>query len=306
MMCRGVSMRAIGGMARSGQERGKRGRSQRRNGDGSARPVPFLKWAGGKRQLLAQFGPYFPEAGTYGKYLEPFVGGGAVFFHLLPEVAILSDTNGDLMECYEVIREDVEGVIRELRKGKNEKEFFYAMRAKNPRRLGPVKRVARTIYLNKTCYNGLYRVNRKGEFNVPFGKYKNPTICDEVNLREVSEALRGVELKVRPFEAVVDDAEEGDLVYLDPPYQPLSVTSSFTGYTKDAFGEADQRRLAEVFRELDGMGCWVMLSNSDASLIRELYRGYRIERVMATRAINSRRDRRGKIPEVLVLNEGMG
>lgn len=265
--------------------------------------APFLKWVGGKRQLLEQFAPFFPAPGSYATYHEPFVGGGAVFFRLLPPRAILSDTNADLIEAYQVVREHVESVIRLLRKYPNESAFFYEIRALDPASLSPAQRVARLIYLNRTCYNGLYRVNSRGRFNVPFGRYADPGICNASNLRAVSKVLSGVTLRVQPFEAVLDAAVPGDFVYFDPPYHPLSATAYFTSYTKDAFGAEHQRRLAQVFRELDARGCRVMLSNSDTPLIRELYRGCRIEQVLAARAINSRADRRGKISEVLVLNK---
>lgn len=265
-------------------------------------PEPFLKWAGGKRQLLDQFARFLPPPGTYPAYHEPFVGGGAVFFHLRPPRAILSDINEDLIECYQVLHKDVEAVIEQLQNCRNEAAFYYRMRAREPRKLSPAQRVARIIYLNRTCYNGLYRVNRSGQFNVPFGRYKNPVICNAANLRAVSAALAGVTLRVQPFETVIDAACHRDFVYFDPPYQPLSATSSFTGYTRNSFGEEDQRRLAEVFRQLDAKGCQVMLSNADTPFIRRLYKGYRIEQVLATRLINSKAERRGKIPEVLVLN----
>lgn len=265
-------------------------------------PEPFLKWAGGKRQLLQQFARFLPLRGSYPTYHEPFVGGGAVFFHLRPPRAILSDTNEDLLECYEVIRQDVEAVIAQLQGYRNEADFYYRMRANDPRKLSPPQRVARMIYLNRTCYNGLYRVNRGGQFNVPFGRYKNPVLCNAANLRAVATALAGVTLRIQPFHAVLDAARSRDFVYFDPPYQPLSATSYFTGYTRDSFDEDDQRRLANVFRQLAAKGCQVMLSNSDTPFIRRLYKGFRIEQVLATRAINSKAQRRGKIPEVLVRN----
>jgi DNA adenine methylase len=265
-------------------------------------PEPFLKWAGGKRQLLEQFERHFPPPGTYGVYHEPFLGGGAVFFHLRPARAVLSDLNSELVEAYQVVRDDVEEVIRRLRGYRNEEAFYYEMRGRDPQTLTPSERVARMLYLNRTCFNGLYRLNSSGRFNVPFGRYRLPRICRTANLRASSRALAGVELRVQPFEAVLECAQPGDFVYLDPPYQPLSRTASFTAYTRESFDEADQRRLAEVYRELDARGCRLMLSNSHTELVHELYRGFRIVTVQARRNINSRGAGRGPIDEALVLN----
>ncbi len=277
---------------------GEDGRSR----DEQAEPAPFLKWAGGKRQLLEQFARHFPAPGSYGVYHEPFLGGGAVFFHLLPARAVLSDLNPELVEAYQVVRDDVEGVIRRLRGYRNEEEFYYEVRSLDPQTLTQPERVARMLYLNRTCFNGLYRLNSAGRFNVPFGRYRLPRICRTSSLRAASRALAGVELRVQPFEAVLDSAQPADLVYLDPPYQPLSRTASFTAYTREAFDEADQRRLAAVYRELDRRGCRLMLSNSNTDLVRELYGDFRIVKVQARRAINSRGAGRGLIDEVLVLN----
>jgi DNA adenine methylase len=274
--------------------------------------APFVKWAGGKSQLLEQFQPFFPA--QFNKYVEPFVGGGAIFFHLynqnrIANGVILNDLNRELMTCYEVIRDQVDKLIEELRRHeahKTQKSYFYEIRGwdRQPgiKERSPVERAARTVFLNRTCYNGLYRVNSRGQFNVPFGSYKNPLICDEDNLRAVSQALQGVELRSDDFERCVEWAGPGDFVYLDPPYHPLSETASFTSYTKDDFGEADQTRLAAIFRQLDEMGCRVMLSNSYTSLIKELYIAYRQEVVTATRAINCRGEGRGGIPELVILN----
>lgn len=276
------------------------------------RPKPFVKWAGGKSQLLDQFASLFPEA--FDNYVEPFVGGGAVFFYLFDrelvgERAVLNDLNHEIMNCYEVIRDCVDELIRELERHEahnTDEDYFYEIRKWDRQpgfaQRGPVERAARTIFLNRTCYNGLYRVNSKGQFNVPFGRYADPTICDEENLRAVSLALQGVRLCSEDFARCSDWAEEGDFAYLDPPYHPLSETASFTSYTKDAFEEKDQIRLAETFKRLDEKGCKVMLSNSYTAFIRELYGGYRQEPVSATRAINSKGDERGAINEIVVLN----
>lgn len=263
------------------------------------RALPVLKWAGGKGRLLAQYQPYFPT--SYKRYFEPFVGSAAVFFHLQPDQARLSDTNAELVNVYRVIQNRVEKLLHELavHSEHNSKEYFYEVRATVPR--GDIKKAARTIYLNRTCYNGLYRVNSKGGFNVPYGRYKNPRIVAPERLRAASEALQGVQLDVAPFEDVEKLAKKGDLVYFDPPYQPLSATSSFTAYTRDSFGEVQQRELARVFKKLAKKGVHVMLSNSDAPFIRELYRDCTLIEVRAPRFINSKADRREAIGELLIL-----
>ncbi len=266
--------------------------------------VPFLKWAGGKAGLLSQFEGFFPK--QIDRYIEPFVGSAAVFLYVKerfgPRKVILSDNNAELINCYLVVRDDVERLIRALTKHRrtHSKEYYYQVRAMHPR--SAPRRAARTIYLNKTCYNGLFRVNSKGEFNVPVGSYKNPSIFDPENLRSVSRRLKGVEIQVRNFDAYVSLAKKGDFIYFDPPYHPISPTSSFTSYTAAAFSGEDQRRLADVYRELDKKGCRLMLSNSDSPFIRKLYGGFRLERVLARRAINSNGNGRGEINELLVLN----
>lgn len=271
---------------------------------GFQRATPFLKWAGGKGQLLTTFDGFFPAA--FRGYFEPFTGGGAVFFHLRnrqsPFKASLSDLNEELINCYTTIRDDVESLIKELYKHHNDEDYFYKLRAADASQLDPVQRAARLIYLNKTCFNGLYRVNSKGQFNVPFGFYKNPRTCNEANLRACNIALTDVELNCRPFDAVLKSAKKGDFVYFDPPYHPLSSTSNFASYTKNSFSAENQEQLAEVFRKLDKRGCLLMLSNSDCPFIRELYKDFRIETVMAIRAINCKAEGRGRISEVLVLN----
>lgn len=275
-------------------------------------PRPFVKWAGGKGQLLAQFEPFWPA--EFGGYVEPFVGGGAVFFHLyrqgrLNGRAALNDASDELMLCYRVIRDDLAGLLAALRRHQPHRldaGYYYAVRAWDRKpdfaQRPAVERAARTLFLNRTCYNGLYRVSQQGYFNVPFGRYENPQIVDEENLRAVSEALQNVALYSADFAQCLEWACPGDLVYLDPPYDPLSVTSSFTGYTADDFGDDDQRRLADLFRQLDAAGCRVMLSNSDTARVRELYADYRVEVLQARRAINSKADGRSAIPELLVLN----
>ncbi|MBI5490704.1 MAG: DNA adenine methylase [Deltaproteobacteria bacterium] len=263
-------------------------------------PRPFLKWAGGKGQLLEQYRPLFPR--RFGRYHEPFVGGGAVFFHLRPPQATLSDDNADLIDCLLAVRDDLPAVIDALGRHRYEKEYYYAVRAQDPAALPLAERAARMIFLNRTCFNGLYRVNSKGGFNVPFGRYSNPTICDAPNLHACARALKQAQIERGPFGSVLDRARRGDFVYFDPPYHPLSKTAYFTAYAKGGFREEDQRELARVFAELDRRGVLVMLSNSDTPLVRELYKGLRIVRVQATRSINSKGARRGAITELVVLN----
>jgi DNA adenine methylase len=261
-------------------------------------PKPFLKWAGGKTQLIGQFSPLIPR--KFGRYYEPFVGGGAVFFALRPRNALLSDVNGELIDCYQAIRDNVDAVIAALKQHRYDKDYFYQIRSLAPSTLTLPERAARTIFLNRTGFNGLYRVNSRGQFNVPFGRYANPTICDERNLRACSLALKGARLTVEDFEQAVCAADHGDFVYFDPPYVPVSDTSYFTSYTPGGFGWNEQQRLASVFAKLAERGIRVMLSNSDVPALRELYAGFRIDRVEATRSINCDSRRRGKIGEVVV------
>jgi DNA adenine methylase len=265
-------------------------------------PRPFLKWAGGKTQLLPELLKRVPP--TFRTYHEPFVGGGALFFNLRPPQARLSDLNEQLIECYQVVQSDVEALLRQLGTWQKhtDKDSFYRIRALDAARLSPVKCAARMIYLNKTCFNGLHRVNRRGLFNVPYGRYKSPVVCDASNLRTVSAVLQRVVLTAAPFESVLEHAKPGDFIYFDPPYQPLSATSSFTSYAQEAFAEEEQRRLGEVFKALDKRGCRTLLSNSDTPLIRGIYAGYEAVTVFARRAINSKGDRRGRITELMVRN----
>ena len=265
---------------------------------------PFLKWAGGKSRLISQYEEYLPPMDDVRRYYEPFIGSAALFFHLQPPVAYLSDRNRKLIETYEVVRDDVEALIEALQPHKNEKEYYYEVRAQDPADLTKIERAARLIYMNKTCYNGLYRENQKGEFNVPFGRYKRPKICDKPRLRAASKALQGVHLEAVDFEEAVAEAGEGDFVYFDPPYVPLNATSSFTSYSRFGFDEADHRRLAATYRALHDRGCRVMLSNSSAPLVRELYEcpEFHLKPIQASRSINSKADKRGPVTELLILN----
>ncbi|HEU5181427.1 MAG TPA: DNA adenine methylase [Candidatus Polarisedimenticolia bacterium] len=271
-------------------------------------PRPFLKWAGGKTQLLSRLEALFPEAGSFDRYLEPFLGSGAVFFRVQsncsPRTVLLSDGNEELVLAWRSIQKDVEGVIAllERHRRRHGREHYYRVRARSPESLSPAERAARLIYLNKTCFNGLYRVNAAGIFNVPMGRYDDPPILDAGNLRRVARALCGVRLKGAHFRETLDDARPDDFIYFDPPYDPLSATSSFTSYMNGAFRERDQEELAEVYRVLTDRGCRVMLSNSDTALIRRLYGAFDIRPVKVRRSINSNAARRGPVPEVVVLS----
>jgi len=273
-------------------------------------PRPFLKWAGGKGQLLPDLLKQVRKAMPFGQYHEPFVGGGALFFELvassaLEGKALLSDNNESLVEAYLGVRNRVESVIAILlqHKRKHSEKHYYSVRSGDPK--GRAERAARIIYLNRTCFNGLFRENSKGEFNVPMGSYVNPLICDGENLRACAKALKRAKVEQRPFETVLERVQPGDFVYFDPPYVPVSATSNFTSYDKEGFGENAQRRLAEVFAELARGGVKVLLSNSDTPLVRELYNDFEIEIVYANRMVNSRADRRGKIAELLVRSFGL-
>ncbi len=268
--------------------------------------APVVKWVGGKRQIIREILKYIPEFSTY---YEPFLGGGAVLFALQPNQAVVNDQNEELINMYKVIRDNVEELIYHLSQHKNEKEYFYRIREldrnkKAYSKLSNVERAARIIYLNKTCYNGLFRVNRAGQFNTPFGNYKNPKIVDEVTLKAVSRYLSNADVKILncDFEEAVEDIEKGDFVYFDPPYDPVSDTASFTGYDKGGFGKSEQIRLKKVCDRLNARGIKFLLSNSATEFILDLYKDYNITFVKARRAINSVPEKRGEIDEVLVMN----
>ncbi|HEY8344057.1 MAG TPA: DNA adenine methylase [Bacillota bacterium] len=267
---------------------------------------PFLKWAGGKRQLLPAIKSYVPR--QYSVYHEPFVGAGAVLFALQPAKAVINDINTELINCYRVLKEAPEELMRDLAQHKNEAGYYYEVRDldRKPefKSLSAVQRASRIIFLNKTCYNGLFRVNSAGHFNVPFGRYKNPKILDTQGLKSVSRYLNENEVEIlnTDFAEAVSKARKGDFVYFDPPYDPVSDTSSFTGYALNGFGRDEQRRLRQVFAELDKRGCFVLLSNSATEFIYDLYQDYKIVTVTANRPINSKASGRGKINEVLVMN----
>ncbi|NJM98345.1 MAG: DNA adenine methylase [Phormidesmis sp. RL_2_1] len=267
---------------------------------------PFIKWAGGKSRLIEQYKPFLPH--TFDRYHEPFLGGGALFFYLAPQLhlqgqtAYLSDLNPELVNVYQCVRDRVETLIALLNdhQAHHSKPYYYAKRATLETDL--VKRAARFIYLNKTCYNGLYRENSKGLFNVPIGRYKNPKICDPKLLRAASAALQIADISQRPFSAVLDQANNNrDFVYFDPPYHPLSDTSKFTAYSRYQFAEAEQTELKNVIARLSAKQVSVLASNSDCPFIRQLYNGFDIKTITAARSINSKASQRGKITEVLVI-----
>ncbi|WFA10068.1 DNA adenine methylase [Tissierella sp. Yu-01] len=269
---------------------------------------PFLKWAGGKRQLLKEIEKYTPKQLT-GTYYEPFLGGGAVLFNLQPKKAIVNDFNTELINAYKVVRDNVDELIEDLSIHKNTADYFYNIRSldRGPdfENLSKVQRASRLIYLNKTCYNGLFRVNSNNEFNTPFGNYKNPNIVNEPVLRAVSNYLNSADITFLngDFEDAVKGIRKGAFVYFDPPYMPISSSSSFTGYTLDGFNQDDQTRLRNLCIKLKERGIKFLLSNSTAPYILELYKDeklFKIEYVGAKRAINSVGRSRGEIKEVLV------
>lgn len=271
--------------------------------------APVVKWVGGKRQLIDELKPLLPKKIT--SYCEPFVGGGAMLFHLQPDKAYINDINGDLMQIYAVIRDNVNELIELLveYKNKNNAEFFYTLRdldrdKKKFFSMSAVERAARMIYLNKTCYNGLYRVNNAGEFNSPFGNYRNPNIVNEPTLRAVSVYFNSADviLSDTDYRETLRHLHRGTFVYFDPPYDPISSTSNFTGYTKSGFNREDQIALRECCDELDSRGIKFMLSNSATEFIYEQYNGYNIATVQAKRFINSVASKRGNVNEVVVRN----
>jgi len=272
-------------------------------------PRPFLKWAGGKTQLADALLERMPM--YFNTYHEPFVGSGALFFRLYREQkikhAILSDINAELIDTYLAIRDHVWEVIALLSNFPYSETFYYEIREKNPWSMSIAERAARMIYLNKTGYNGLYRVNRQGKFNVPFGRYKDPKYLDRDNLLAVSHALGNVEILCTPFDTVIERAEPGDWVYFDPPYVPRSQTSNFTSYYADGFGLREQERLRDVCIELSKINVYVTLSNSDTPIIRALYNSlyFTMDEVLANRAINCNGAKRGKITELVITNYPM-
>lgn len=291
------------------QEHQKSGRKRAYSNNPLAQP--FLKWAGGKRQLIPVIKKFIPLNYTY--YYEPFVGAGAVLFTLQPKKAVINDTNRELINCYKVIKEKPEELLQlcQDHKERNSKEHYYELRAQDRdddfKYLDSVARAARIIYLNKTCFNGLFRVNSSGQFNVPYGNYANPSIADPAVIEAVSKYLNQPQVKIRDgdFESAVATAKKGDFIYFDPPYHPVSDTSSFTGYSIDGFGKEEQVRLKRICDQLSDKGCQVLVSNSAAAFIRALYEDtrYEIVEVKASRAINAVASKRGRISELLIYNK---
>jgi len=274
-------------------------------------PKPFVKWAGGKRQLIPILNQNLPE--SFGTYYEPFLGGGALLFHILTDKngqkCSISDLNSDLVLAYTTIRDRVDSLIASLKNHeknyqKDSASYYYSIRESNPR--SEIEKTSRLIFLNRTCFNGLYRVNSKGKFNVPLGKYSNPNIVNEENLYAVSNILQSsrISIKCRDFEAVLRDAKKGDLVYFDPPYQPTSATANFTSYTNKDFTYDDLTRLAELCLKLDSRGCNVLLSNSDSKEVADIFakNTWKITRIEANRSINSNSKKRTGHFELLIKN----
>ena len=274
-------------------------------------PKPFVKWAGGKRQLIPILNQNLPE--SFGTYYEPFLGGGALLFHILTDKngqkCSISDLNSDLVLAYTTIRDRIDALITSLKNHeknyqKDSESYYYSIRKNNPR--SEIEKTSRLIFLNRTCFNGLYRVNSKGKFNVPLGKYSNPNIVNEENIRAVSHILQSSRtvIKCRDFEAVLRDAKKGDLVYFDPPYQPVSATSNFTSYTTKDFTYDDLTRLAELCLKLDSRGCKVLLSNSDSKEVADIFANdpWKINRIEANRSINSNSKKRTGHFELLIKN----
>jgi DNA adenine methylase len=271
---------------------------------GAAEPAPIVKWVGGKTRILSQLLPLLPPAVELMRHVEPFVGGGAMFFSRRPERALLCDTNAQLCATYAAVRDDVDGVIERLRvlsRGHDEDRYYVLRhRYNHAKKLSDNERAALFIYLNKTCFNGLWRVNRSGDFNVPIGRYTDPPICVPETLHAASALLRRADLRCGDYREVVADARRGDFLYFDPPYDPLTPTASFTSYTASVFGADQQRELAETARGLVARGCQVMLSNSDTPFIRSLYKDFHVDRVKCSRAINSNAAKRGDVDEVII------
>jgi DNA adenine methylase len=267
---------------------------------------PFVKWVGGKRQLLNTIENHLPY---FSKYYEPFVGGGALLFSVQPKKAVINDSNEELINLYNVIKESPEELIEDLKKHKNEEKYFYEIRVidrekKKYLKLSNIERASRIIFLNKTCFNGLFRVNSSGEFNSPFGRYKKPNIINDVTIKAVSNYLSKNDIQIlnTDYEKSLSKIKKGAFVYFDPPYDPISDSSSFTGYTKNRFERGEQERLKKVCDKLNNKGVKFLLSNSSTDFIRDLYKNYNIFYIKAKRAINSKGDSRGEITEVLVKN----
>lgn len=273
--------------------------------------IPFVKWVGGKRQLLSEINKYMPANNEISTYYEPFVGGGAVFLDKQPKKAVINDFNEELINTYQVIKNDVEALLEDLDKHLNESEYFYSIREMDRKPeykcWNDIERASRFIYLNKTCYNGLYRVNSQGFFNTPFGSYKNPNIKNEYVLRELNIYFNkaNITFKSGDFEDALKGIRKGSFVYFDPPYAPVTTTANFTGYTSGGFGVEEQIRLRDMCLKLHKRGVRFVVSNSNVELINEIYKNeiFKKEVVKAKRAINSKGSKRGEVEELLIWNE---
>jgi DNA adenine methylase len=274
-------------------------------------PKPFVKWAGGKRQIIQILNQHIPK--NFGSYFEPFLGGGAMLFHMVSknpdQNCTVSDLNSDLVLSYITIRDKVDELISSLENHsknyfKNSKSYYYKIRDSEPK--NQVEKTSRLIFLNRTCFNGLYRVNSKGKFNVPLGRYTNPNIVNEENLRAVNQVLKSKKIKItcRDFSATLDDVKKNDFVYFDPPYQPISTTANFTSYTNRDFTYSDLKRLCELCEKLDSKDCKFMLSNSNSKEVKEIFsnKSWKIKKIEANRAINSNSKKRTGHSELLIKN----
>ena len=274
-------------------------------------PKPFVKWAGGKRQLLAELEKNFPK--QFGTYFEPFLGGGAVLFDLLAKKPNLkcsvSDLNSDLVLAYVTIRDKLGRLIESLENHsknyhKDSTDYYYEVRKQEPKT--QIEKVSRLLFLNKTCFNGLYRVNSKGKFNVPLGRYTNPNIVNRENLITASKFLQSEKIKIscRDFESILKDAKKGDFVYFDPPYQPVSDTANFTSYTHRDFTEDDLQRLADLANQLNSKGVHVLLSNSNTKIVKKMFssKKWKVKEIAVNRAINSNSQKRTGHKEILIKN----
>ncbi|OPL12087.1 MAG: hypothetical protein AVO34_01620 [Firmicutes bacterium ML8_F2] len=268
---------------------------------------PFIQWVGGKREMIPQYEEFIPK--KFNTYYEPFLGGGAMFFYLQPKKAVLSDNNTELIRSYEGVRDNTEEVIKILKelKSKHSEELYTKVRNLDREisifhKLNNAEIAARMIYLNQTCFNGLYRVNQKSQFNVPIGSSLNRLICDEHTLRNASKVLKKITIEETDFNTSVNNAQKGDFIYFDPPYYPVSVYSDFTRYTKEKFYKEDQIRLKNEIDRLNKIGCKIMLSNSDCEFVRDLYTDYNLHKVYSNRSLNCKKDQRGKVSELLITN----
>lgn len=270
--------------------------------------APFLKWVGGKRQLMPAISEQLPKNFSSYEYVEPFIGGGAVLFNLQPKNAIINDFNKELINVYNVIKNNLDNLVEDLKKHLNDSDYFYELRSLDRtsefKKLSHIERASRIIFLNKTCFNGLYRVNNAGEFNAPFGRYKNPNIVNEPTLKAVNKFLNTNNIVIHSgdYSEILKQAHKKSFIYLDPPYHPISESSNFTGYIQGGWDIYDQSRLRLACDELNERGIKFLLSNSSADFIKDQYKNYRITTVKATRSINSDGTNRGEVDELLIRN----